>query len=102
MWSRSSAVSISCSVRSIGKNPRSIANPPAGSGGDAAGERRRGMLSEKTRTAIIQLKDPYPPPRSALLPALYMVQEEQGYVSEASMADVADLLRLTAADVKSV
>ena len=60
------------------------------------------MLSEKTRSAISTLKGRYPHPRSALLPALYMVQEEQGYVSETSMAEVADLLRLTAADVKSV
>mgnify|MGYP000202683979 CR=1 FL=1 len=45
------------------------------------------MLSEKTRSAISTLKGRYPHPRSALLPALYMVQEEQGYVSETSMAE---------------
>lgn len=44
----------------------------------------------------------YPHRRSALLPALYLVQEEQGFVSEEAMAEVGDLLHLTAADVKSV
>lgn len=60
------------------------------------------MLSEATRERILTLVDRYPHRRSALLPALYLAQEEHGYVSEESMADIADLLRLTAADVKSV
>jgi NADH-quinone oxidoreductase subunit E len=44
----------------------------------------------------------YPHRRSALLPSLYIVQEELGYVSEESMVEVSDLLRLTPADVQSV
>jgi NADH-quinone oxidoreductase subunit E len=60
------------------------------------------MLSEATRTQITQLMDRYPHRRSALLPALYLAQEEQGYVSEEAMAEVGDLLHLTAADVQSV
>lgn len=60
------------------------------------------MLSEATRSRIIQLKGRYPHFRSALLPALHLVQEEQGFVSEDAMVEVADLLRLTPADVKSV
>jgi NADH-quinone oxidoreductase subunit E len=60
------------------------------------------MLSEATREGILTLVGRYPHRRSALLPALYLAQEEQGYVSEEAMAEIADLLRLTAADVKSV
>lgn len=60
------------------------------------------MLSEDIRTRIVTLAGRYPHRRSALLPALYLAQEEQGYVSEAAMAEIGDLLHLTAADVKSV
>ena len=60
------------------------------------------MLSEATRGRITALMERYPHRRSAMLPALYLAQEEQGYVSEESMVEVAALLRLTPADVKSV
>jgi len=60
------------------------------------------MLSEATRNRIVELIDRYPHRRSALLPSLYLVQDEAGYVSEESMAEVGELLRLTPADVKSV
>jgi len=60
------------------------------------------VLSETTRNRITELTGRYPHPRSALLPSLYLVQEEKGFVSEESMAEVGDLLHLTAADVKSV
>ncbi|HEY8282947.1 MAG TPA: NADH-quinone oxidoreductase subunit NuoE [Chloroflexota bacterium] len=60
------------------------------------------VLSEATRDRITELMSRYPHPRSALLPSLYLVQEEKGFVSEESMAEVGDLLHLTAADVKSV
>ena len=59
-------------------------------------------LSEATRNRVTELMGRYPHSRSALLPSLYLVQEEQGFVSEESMAEVGDLLHLTAADVKSV
>lgn len=60
------------------------------------------MLSDATRSRITQLKDRYPHYRSALLPALYLVQEEQGFVGEDAMVEVAALLGLTPADVQSV
>ncbi len=60
------------------------------------------MLSEATRTRIVELIERYPHRRSALLPSLYLVQDAEGHVSEESMAEVGDLLRLTPADVKSV
>jgi NADH-quinone oxidoreductase subunit E len=60
------------------------------------------MLSEATRNSIAALIDRYPHRRSALLPALHLVQDEHGYVSEEAMADVGGILRLTPADVQSV
>src|SRR6187200_2758054 len=40
--------------------------------------------------------------RSAVLPALYLVQDQQGYITANSMRYVADLLGITAADVEDV
>ena len=40
--------------------------------------------------------------RSAVLPALYLVQEQVGYVTGSAMRYVADLLEITAADVEDV
>src|SRR6185436_10329795 len=42
----------------------------------------------------------YPNKMATLLPALWMVQEARGWVSEASMAEVAEVLGLTPAYVK--
>jgi NADH-quinone oxidoreductase subunit E len=46
----------------------------------------------------------YPPERkrSAVLPALYLVQYQQGYITANAMRYVADLLGMTAADVEDV
>jgi NADH-quinone oxidoreductase subunit E len=46
----------------------------------------------------------YPPERrrSAVLPALYLVQHQQGYITANAMRHVADLLGITAADVEDV
>ena len=44
----------------------------------------------------------YPTKMAALLPALWMVQHERGWVSEAAMAEVAGVLELTPAYVKGV
>ena len=46
----------------------------------------------------------YPPDRrrSAVLPALYLVQDQQGYITAHSMRYVAELLGITAADVEDV
>jgi NADH-quinone oxidoreductase subunit E len=40
--------------------------------------------------------------RSAVLPALYLVQDQQGYITANSMRYVANLLGITAADVEDV
>lgn len=44
----------------------------------------------------------YPTKMAALLPALWMVQEERGWISENAMAEVAEVLELTPAYVKGV
>jgi len=44
----------------------------------------------------------YPTKMAALLPALWIVQRERGWVSEAAMAEVAAVLELTPAYVKGV
>ncbi len=42
----------------------------------------------------------YPRPRSAMLPLLHLVQEQDGYLSEAGIAEVAELTLTTPADVR--
>ncbi len=44
----------------------------------------------------------YPTKMACLLPALWMVQEDRGWVSDAAMAEVADVLEVTPAYVKGV
>ncbi|HZB98276.1 MAG TPA: NAD(P)H-dependent oxidoreductase subunit E, partial [Candidatus Sulfotelmatobacter sp.] len=59
-------------------------------------------LSTSTRQKIEQHRDRYPHPRSAILPALWEVQHEQGYVTPEGMAEVATLLRLQSSEVEAV
>ena len=54
------------------------------------------------RRALDELLPRYPTRMAALLPALWMVQEERGWVSEEAMAEVAAVLELTPAYVKGV
>ena len=44
----------------------------------------------------------YPDKRAALLPALWMIQQDRGWISEQAMIEVGDQLGLTAAYVKGV
>lgn len=50
------------------------------------------MLSEKNLKKIEELKKSYPTTQALVLPVLWMVQEEHGYISEDSMKYVAELL----------
>lgn len=52
-------------------------------------------LSEKYKDEIAQILSRYPVKRSALIPLLYLAQREEGYVTEASMKEIARLLGLT-------
>jgi NADH-quinone oxidoreductase E subunit len=53
------------------------------------------MLSEKHKDEIADILSRYPVRRSALLPLLYMAQKEEGYVTEAAMKEIAQILKLT-------
>ena len=54
------------------------------------------------RTELEEILSRYPTKMAALLPALWIVQRERGWVSEAAMTEVAQALQLTPAYVKGV
>jgi len=54
------------------------------------------------RKELDELLTRYPTKMAALLPALWMVQHERGWVSEDAMAEVAEVLEITPAYVKGV
>ena len=56
----------------------------------------------RRREQLEELFTRYPNRMATLLPALWMVQEERGWVSEQGMAEVASVLGLTPAYVKGV
>jgi NADH-quinone oxidoreductase subunit E len=60
------------------------------------------MLKEKHKDYIEELLSRYPVRRSALLPLLNLAQQEEGYVSEAAMKEIAGILRLTPPQVYEV
>ncbi len=60
------------------------------------------MLSEQAQQKIDLILTKYPTKKAALLPSLYVIQEEQGWVPRESMKDVADYLGLARADVEGV
>ncbi len=53
------------------------------------------MLLDKYKTEIESILSRYPVRRSALLPLLCLAQQEEGYVSEAAMKEIAGILKLT-------
>jgi NADH-quinone oxidoreductase E subunit len=53
------------------------------------------MLMDKYKSEIESILSRYPVKRSALIPLLYLAQQEEGYVTEAAMTEIADMLRLT-------
>lgn len=60
------------------------------------------MLSDKAKAEIQQLKARYPHPNSALLPALALAQEENGWLSPEVMTKVAEAMGLPPVQVASV
>ncbi|MGZ8455962.1 MAG: NADH-quinone oxidoreductase subunit NuoE family protein [Gemmatirosa sp.] len=54
------------------------------------------------RAELDELLTRYPTKMAALLPALWIVQRERGWVSDDALAEVAQVLELTAAYVKGV
>ena len=60
------------------------------------------VFAGAVRQELDELFGRYPTKMAALLPALWIVQRERGWVSEDSIAEVADGLELTPAYVKGV
>ena len=60
------------------------------------------VFTGERRARFDDIRARYPTKRAALLPALWLVQEAHGWISDAAMAEVAELLDLTAAYVKGV
>lgn len=60
------------------------------------------VFTGETKAKLDALMGRYPTKMAALLPALWMVQEARGWVSPDAMAEVAQVLGLTAAYVKGV
>jgi NADH-quinone oxidoreductase subunit E len=60
------------------------------------------VLTGQARAVADRLVAKYPDPRSALLPLLYLVQSEVGWVPPQGLRDVAEILGLTTAEVEAV
>ncbi|MEO6331404.1 MAG: NAD(P)H-dependent oxidoreductase subunit E, partial [Gemmatimonadaceae bacterium] len=60
------------------------------------------VFTGNVRKELDELLTRYPTKMAALLPALWIVQDSRGWVSDGSMAEVAELLELTPAYVKGV
>jgi NADH-quinone oxidoreductase E subunit len=73
-----------------------------GSGGHEHEEEYQPVFVGATKQELDDLLTRYPTKMAALLPALWIVQRERGWVSEASMVEVAEQLGLTPAYVKGV
>src|SRR6476620_12338912 len=62
------------------------------------------IYTPENRATLDEILTHYPPEqsRSAVLPALYLVQDQQGYITGNAMRHVAEILRITPADVEDV
>lgn len=60
------------------------------------------MLSESAKQQIQELRMKYPHPRSAVMPALYIAQEQYGWLPKNAIDEVAAELDMTSTEVGSV
>ena len=60
------------------------------------------VISEQTRSAIDEAIARYPQKRGALLPALHLVQKENGYISKESAVALAEVFEITPVEVMEV
>ena len=58
------------------------------------------FFSSDRRQRAVELVALYPRPRSAMLPLLHLVQEQEGYLNDEGIAAVAELTGTTPADVR--
>ena len=89
---------------SASRNEMGDAQAPSqhASGRGHADEAYAKVFTGARRAELDELLTRYPTKMAVLLPALWMVQEERGWVSSEAMAEVAELLELTPAYVKGV
>ncbi len=60
------------------------------------------VFKGERRKQLDEIMKRYPTKAAALLPALWIVQETHGWISDEAMGEVADVLELTPAHVKGV
>ena len=60
------------------------------------------MISEQAKQRMRDLAARYPVARSAVMPALYIAQQEEGYITQDGLRAVAETIGLTVDDVESV
>src|SRR5215471_21351288 len=60
------------------------------------------MISEQAKQRMRDLATRYPVARSAIMPALYIAQQEEGYITQNALQAVAEAVGLTVDDVESV
>ena len=60
------------------------------------------MISEQAKQRMRDLAARYPVARSAIMPALYIAQHEEGYITRQALQAVAEAIGLTVDDVESV
>src|SRR6266704_2834971 len=60
------------------------------------------MISEQAKQRMCDLAARYPVARSAVMPALYIAQQEEGYITQAALQAVAEAIGMTVDEVESV
>ncbi len=60
------------------------------------------MISEQAKQRMRDLASRYPVARSAVMPALYIAQQEEGYITQEALQAVAEAIGLTVDDVESI
>jgi NADH-quinone oxidoreductase E subunit len=60
------------------------------------------MIPEQAKQRMRDIAARYPVARSAVMPALYIAQQEEGYISNEALEAVAEAIGLTVDDVESV
>ncbi len=60
------------------------------------------VLSENVKTEIQKLTARYPDKRSAVMPALHLVQRELGWLSDEAIQEIADLLEMSKTEVNGI
>ena len=88
-------------VREIG-GEHAPAHAPHGDTGHGHRDEYQPVFVGDRRRELDAVLGRYPTKMAALLPALWIVQDERGWVSEQSMVEVAEVLGLTPAYVKGV